>query len=225
MTEALIVFARLPVAGSVKTRLAKTLGEDFAVRFYRACAEHTFNECRKAAPTGMDIFVFYSDEKDKELMKKWTGNDFRLLPQSGEDIGKRMFNAFKIVFDEGVNRAILIGTDVPDISSGIISKALTSLNNTELVIGPAKDGGYYLIGMKKLYGFLFENIEWGTGKVFAGTLDKINMNNLDKKIITELYDIDTEEDITKWLSAKQEDEINPVGNFIKEYFSSGKAVK
>jgi rSAM/selenodomain-associated transferase 1 len=225
MTEALIVFARLPVAGSVKTRLAKTLGEDFAVRFYRACAEHTFNECRKAASTGMDIFVFYSDEKDKELMKKWTGNDFRLLPQSGEDIGKRMFNAFKIVFDEGVNRAILIGTDVPDISSGIISKALTSLNNTELVIGPAKDGGYYLIGMKKLYGFLFENIEWGTGKVFAGTLDKINMNNLDKKIITELYDIDTEEDITKWLSAKQEDEINPVGNFIKEYFSSGKAVK
>jgi glycosyltransferase A (GT-A) superfamily protein (DUF2064 family) len=78
---------------------------------------------------------------------------------------------------------------------------------------------------RKIYGFLFENIDWGTGKVFAGTLDRIIMNNIDREIIIELYDIDTEENIDKWLSTKQEDEINPVGDFIKEYFSSSKALK
>jgi hypothetical protein len=224
MTEAVIIFARLPQKGKVKTRIAKTLGEKFAVDFYKACAENTFNECRKIASNNLDIYIFYADKNDKKLMKNWAGSEFRLFPQSGEDLGKRMLNAFKQVFAEGVRRAILIGTDIPGISSKVISDSLISLCKSDVVIGPAKDGGYYLIGMNKLYGFLFEKIEWGSGKVFSDTLNRISLHNIERQIVAELYDIDTEEDLKNWMSEGQEAENNKVRDFVHGYYSSIKSL-
>ena len=130
-----------------------------------------------------------------------------------------MLNAFKTVFAEGIERAVLIGTDIPDISSTIIFNALTSLEKSEVVIGPAKDGGYYLIGMKKTIGLLFEEIEWETGKVFENTLSRIIINNIKSEIISGLYDIDTEEDLKEWMSVGNELSNNPVRDFVKENYS------
>lgn len=220
MNDAVIVFARLPQKGKVKTRLAKTLGEDFALGFYKICAEYVLNECRKISSSQTSIYIFHPDENDVILIKKWAGNDFRFLPQRGNDIGQKMLNAFKEVFNKGVKRAILIGTDIPAISSSIISEAFTLLNQNEVVIGPAEDGGYYLLGMKKIYEFMFEKIEWGSDKVLASTLDILVNNNIKREIVTELIDIDNEENLKKWMSAGHGDEINPVREFVRNFFNS-----
>jgi rSAM/selenodomain-associated transferase 1 len=219
MRSAVILFARLPEKGKVKTRLAKTLGDNFAVKFYNICAQHAFGECRKTASGDTAIYIFYPDIINEESIKNWAGKDFRAFPQSGENIGIRMLNAFKTVFAEGIERAVLIGTDIPDISSTIIFNALTSLEKSEVVIGPAKDGGYYLIGMKKTIGLLFEEIEWETGKVFENTLSRIIINNIKSEIISGLYDIDTEEDLKEWMSVGNELSNNPVRDFVKENYS------
>jgi rSAM/selenodomain-associated transferase 1 len=224
MTNAVIIFARLPEKGKVKTRLAKTLGDDFAVKFYKICSEHTFSECWKTVSGDTTVYVFYQDINNQESIKNWAGKDFRAFPQSGGDIGIRMLNAFNFVFDERIKKAVLIGTDIPDISSEIISNALTSLDTNEVVVGPAKDGGYYLIGMKKTIGFLFEKIEWGTGKVFEDTLYGINKNNIKSEIICELYDIDTEQDLKEWMLEGYGLNNNPVREFVKKNYSPVRAL-
>jgi rSAM/selenodomain-associated transferase 1 len=219
MPDAVIIFARLPKAGKVKKRLAAKLGEDFAARFYKICAEHTFNECRKPLLKETVVYIFIADENDLEPAKNWAGNDFRYVPQTGTDIGERMYNAFKFVFSEGIEKAVLIGTDIPDISEKIIANALDLLEQNEVVIGPAEDGGYYLIGMKELNGFIFEKQEWGTGSVYAETINRLTKNNTGIETIAELYDIDTEENLKKWISFNRDIEIYPVKEFVKEYFA------
>jgi rSAM/selenodomain-associated transferase 1 len=225
MTEAVIVFARLPQKGKVKTRLAKKLGEDFAVAFYKSCAGYILNECRNILSNNTAIYVFYPADNDVNFIKDWIGNDFRYLPQRGEDIGQKMNNAFKDVFSEGAEKVILIGTDIPGISSCIISDALNVLTENEVVIGPAEDGGYYLLGMKKQYDILFENIKWGTGSVLASTLDVLANNKIEFKLMPELIDIDTEESLNNWMNTKNGWENNPVRKFLNTYFDLNKSLK
>ncbi len=198
MVNAIIIFTRLPCKGKVKTRLAKTKGENFAVKFHRTCAEHTFNECKKLISDTNDVYIFYSDVSEKEKMKRWAGKNFSYHQQEGADIGERMCNAFKIIFGAGAKKIILIGTDIPDISSQLITKAVISLDNYDAVLGPAMDGGYYLIGMKKMYDFLFKKINWSTDKVLSDTIIRLKKNNIKTKLIKKLFDIDTEENLENW---------------------------
>jgi rSAM/selenodomain-associated transferase 1 len=224
MNDAVIIFARLPVEGKVKTRLASTLGDEFALKFYKACSQHIFNECRKIAKKETSIYITFPAEDDNKHMIEWAGNDFRFFPQHGKDIGIKMQSAFKMVFSEGIKKAILIGTDIPDISSEVLLQALKALDNNEVVIGPAKDGGFYLVGMKRLYESLFERNDWGTNKVFTGTLNQLRINNINYELTPEFYDIDTEENLKCWMSVRQVNEINPVREFVKEYNSSLKTI-
>jgi uncharacterized protein len=224
MNDAVIVFARLPFEGKVKTRLASTLGDEFALKFYKACSQHIFNECRKIAKSGTSIYVFFPAEDKNNRMIEWAGNDFRFFSQQGNDIGIKMLNAFKMVYSQGIKKAILIGTDIPDISSEVLYKALKALDNNEVVIGPAKDGGYYLIGMKRLYESLLGTNNWGTNKVFTETLNQLRINNISYELTPEFYDIDTEENLKCWMSVQQGNEINPVREFVKEYNKSIKTI-
>ena len=195
---ALIIFARYPRKGKVKTRLAEDTGEDFAYNFYKLCSENILNEVEKLS--GFDKYLFYADEADRNKIIDWIGNDFFYVPQSTNDLGHRMLSAFETVFNRGAGSAIIIGTDVPDLNNSTIKKAEMQLQENDLVIGPACDGGYYLLGMKKPYKELFYNIEWGMGSVFQSTINNAKELNLKTHLVDKLYDIDTINDLRLWLS-------------------------
>jgi len=213
--KAVIVFAKFPEKGKVKTRLASTLGDRFAKDFYKVCAEHTFNEILKTNNNNTRHFLFYSDENDRKKIKKWTQSKFLLFHQQGEDLGKKMLNAFQSVFKNDVSKTIIIGTDLPDISSDIIEKSFNLLDDCDVVIGPATDGGYYLLGMKKIYEKLFLNLPWSTDKLFEQTLKIINELNLNLSILPELSDIDTENDLNNWINKETKLKAGEIKSFVQ----------
>ncbi len=128
-------------------------------------------------------------------MRKWLIENEYFYPQQGSDLGERMLNAFKHVFEKGCKRAVLIGSDCPDISRDIITQSFDMLKAKHIVIGPAYDGGYYLIGVREPIPELFSNIEWGTEKAVSQTIDKINAAGLSLGLLPMLRDIDRVEDL------------------------------
>lgn len=204
-TNSVIVFVRSPKAGEVKTRLAKTTSDKFALGFYNACAENIISKIKKIQY--LNRFIFYSNKNDKDDVIKWLGSKFFFSAQEGNDLGSRMKNAFEKVFSTGAEKVIIIGSDIPDLSAEIINKAFAYLDGSDVVIGPSKDGGFYLLGMKKMHEELFEGIEYSTAKVFSETLSGIKELQLSCKLLPELHDIDTEEDLIRWLSESTENNI------------------
>lgn len=204
-TNSVIVFVRSPKAGEVKTRLAKTTSDKFALGFYKACAENIISKIKKIQH--LSRFIFYSNKKDKDDVIKWLGSKFFFSAQEGSDLGSRMKNAFEKVFSTGAEKVIIIGSDIPDLSAEIINKAFAYLDTSNVVIGPSKDGGFYLLGMKKLHYELFEGIEYSTSKVYSETLSRTKGLKLSCKLLPELQDIDTEEDLIRWLNESTENNI------------------
>lgn len=209
---ALIIFARYPRSGVVKTRLASHRGAEWATEFYRSCAEHIFDEAKKL-PTAIAKFIFCSEPEYIDKMKQWAGASFTYVQQTGDDLGKRMHNAFATIFQNGIQKAIIIGTDIPDLSSDILRQAFSKLETDDIVIGPSSDGGYYLVGMKRLYSELFTDIPWSTEHVFEKTLKKINEKDCSVAFLPELMDIDTQEDVEQWI--RRAALHHPVSTFIR----------
>ena len=214
--RAIIVFARLPVEGKVKTRLAKEIGDKNSAILYQVCAEHLFKEVKKVKKYDTDLFLFYSDENETGKIKKWVGEDFYFYPQSGENLGTKMLNAFQQIFEKKYSKVIIVGTDVPDIDSTLILNAFMELDNNDFVIGPSHDGGYYLLGMKSPANHLFSNIKWGTETVLTSTLEKLNKRKIPFKLLPELIDIDIKKDIIKWHQTVSDKTKNPVKTFIEK---------
>lgn len=192
--NALIVFVKYPEPGKVKTRIAKELGGEKAAEIYSRMAKGVVE--RVLSPDAYST-VIYFDPPDRETdVRAWLGTDGASFePQSPGTIGDRMSDAFQRVFSEGAKKAVLIGTDVPDIAGEIVSAAFGALGKTDVVLGPSEDGGYYLIGLKKNDPCIFQDIEWGTGTVFERTLGLIRERNLRYKLLGVLKDVDTADDI------------------------------
>ncbi|MGE5812571.1 MAG: TIGR04282 family arsenosugar biosynthesis glycosyltransferase [Ignavibacteria bacterium] len=210
-----IIFLKYPEVGKVKTRMAESLGGNFAAEFYKICAEYILNECLKLKESGIDLYIFYEGQANENKIKNWVPGSFKLICQKGENLGKRMYNAFSNFFKDKEEKIILIGTDIPDLSSSLIEKAFKYLENHDTVIGQSSDGGYYLIGLSRLNKDIFTGIPWSTDKVLVITLKKLEKRNSSYKLLPELIDIDTEADIVSWLKR------NPAGNHpVKEYLNS-----
>ena len=139
--------------------------------------------------------ICFSPQEDEKLVREWLVENEYFSPQQGSDLGERMLNAFKHVFEKGCKRAVLIGSDCPDISRDIITQSFDILKAKHIVLGPAYDGGYYLIGVREPKPELFSNIEWGTEKVLSQTIDKINAAGLSLGLLPMLRDIDRVEDL------------------------------
>ena len=192
MENALIIFIKNIVPGKVKTRLAATVGNEKAVKIYQALLERT----RQAAlKTKADLHVFYST--NIEANDLWDDSIFIKKTQRGNNIGKRMSNAFVDIFPKYKN-AVLIGGDIAHLSTDILNEGFEKLNSHDFVLGPAYDGGYYLIGMKEPAPSIFENINWSTDSVTQKTIE--NMTALGKtfSLLPTLSDIDYEEDWIKY---------------------------
>lgn len=190
MKNALIIFIKNPVKGNVKTRLAKTVGDDRALEIYQELLEHTH---LVASAVDASRFVFYSDEIDHHDL--WETEKFSKHIQRGNDLGEKMSDAFNLIFQKGFQSAIIIGSDCFEINEKIIRDAFDSLTSHDLCIGPAKDGGYYLLGMKKLHDEIFSTRQWSHRDVFREAIKNINELNLSYFVLPELNDIDTMDDL------------------------------
>lgn len=209
----LIIFARFPRPGIAKTRIAKSLGTDLAIAFYRLFAEHTFRESSKLSDQ-VQRCVFYSERNDEHEIKQWAGSQFRFASQTQGNLGKRIENAFKTVFKEGARKVIIIASDVPDLSARIINYAILKLDEYDVVIGPCNDGGYYLLGMTKPHPQMFDNVLWSTKWVCEQTVRNAEQLRLDVYRLPNLADIDTEEDLRIWLKTAT-DNCHPVLEYAR----------
>jgi uncharacterized protein len=168
-SDRLIIFVKWPEKGKVKTRLTAALGEDAAYELYKCFVEDLFNT---VVLTGIRPLIAFHPEGAEDRIRAWLGSGYNYIPQVGSDLGERMKNAFSQVFSDGVSQAVLIGSDFPDLPAAIINDAFSSLKRNDTVIGPARDGGYYLIGFRRktfLPG-IFDAIPWSTNIVFARTM-------------------------------------------------------
>ena len=184
----LIVFTRNPELGKVKTRLAKTVGNAIALKIYTFLLERTRDI---AVQVSADKAIYYSVKvRENDI---WDANIFQKHQQVGEDLGIRMLHAFKNGFKAGYEKVMIIGSDLYDLTAETIENAFIALKDNEVVIGPAEDGGYYLLGMNSLEEKVFKNKNWGTETVRKNTLEELK----DKKVflLGELNDVDVFEDI------------------------------
>ncbi len=192
MKSGLIIFVRNLFYGKVKTRLAAGFDHDIALEIYKFLLLHTR---RCAANVSADKFLFYSDKIEED--DDWPVQFFKMV-QQGNNLGKRMQNAFQLLFNKGYEKLVIIGSDCLELNTVIIENAFSELDKKEVVIGPAKDGGYYLLGLKIESPFLFKNIDWSKDKVLEQTLAKCNENKMSYSLLETLNDIDEAED---WLNA------------------------
>lgn len=184
----LLIFTRNPELGKVKKRLAKKIGEKPALDIYLFLLEHT---ARITKNLPFDKQVWYSEEIEKDDF--WEGSIYDKKLQTGGGLGERMENAFRQGFAAGAKHIIIIGSDLFEISQKDLEKAFSALERAAYVIGPAEDGGYYLLGMKSLNSALFKEKSWGTATVFEETLK--NIENQHITILERRNDIDVFEDI------------------------------
>ena len=184
----LLIFTKNPVAGKVKTRLAKDLGDDIALEIYKFLLEHS---AAFTSSVNAEKHVYYSDSITEQDI--WDNKIYKKKLQSGAHLGKRMENAFKNGFEENHEKIIVIGSDMYDIQAGDIEEAFQQLENHDYVIGPASDGGYYLFGMKSLNLKVFKNKDWGTSSVLKDTLKDLQKE--DVKLLETRNDVDLLEDI------------------------------
>jgi len=186
-----IVFARNPELGKVKTRLAKSIGDHSALTIYTLLLKHTELTIRNIES---DKAVYYSEKvRENDI---WSSLVYQKYQQQGNDLGLRMLNAFELAFERNYDKVLIIGSDLYDLKPKHIEDAFTKLNTHEVVIGPAQDGGYYLVGMKTLHTNIFKSKTWGTSTVFRDTMK--DLQNVDVHLLQELNDIDTFDDLEKY---------------------------
>jgi len=188
--NALIIFIKNPELGKAKTRLAKTMGDEKALEVYKELLGYTRIVAKSVNETR---FVYYSSFIDDE--DKWDTQNFQNRLQKGIDLGERMNNAFKEVFEQGFENVCIIGSDCLEITKHHIEQAFINLKNNDFVFGPSTDGGYYLLGMNNYEKFVFEGKQWSTATLLAKTTQEIEEKGKKYHLLQQLTDIDTEEDL------------------------------
>ncbi len=213
LSAALVIFAKAPIPGQVKTRLCPPLFADEAATLHGSFVLDTL-ERTKAAVTKLKLpldrylacapsstLVFFKIMEERQGAK--------LIDQEGGDLGQRMHRAFETMFARGYQRALIVGTDVPSLPLDHYKQALTLLDSHDLILGPALDGGYYLVGLKNISPVLFEDIPWSTDRVLALTREKAARLGLTVALLPEWRDVDTIEDLRALIDASAVDAKKP----------------
>ncbi|HYW06347.1 MAG TPA: TIGR04282 family arsenosugar biosynthesis glycosyltransferase [Longimicrobium sp.] len=190
--RAVLVFVRAPEAGRVKTRLAAGIGAAAALRVYRRLAEHAV---REALATGAEVRVHFTPAERGAEVRAWLGGEPRYFPQAVGDLGERMEAAFRAAFEDGAERVVIIGSDLPDLSAELLREAFAFLDSRPAVLGPARDGGYYLLGMRAMVPGVFHEVPWSTDAVLARTLDRMRDARADPALLATLADVDEAADL------------------------------
>ena len=193
-SSAIIVLAKAPVAGQVKTRLCPPLTPDEAASLHGSLVLDILERCQSLK--GYDRILAGSPTPHHPFFRAMEARfKIPVWDQRGEDLGARMALAFKKAFGLPYRSVVLIGTDIPGINGSLLIRAVKSLQDHDAVLGPTVDGGYYLIGLRTLVPDLFENMPWSTDRVYALTEQKIRARGLSLEILPRLRDLDTVEDL------------------------------
>ena len=197
MINPVVVFLKAPVRSGVKTRLAETLGDDLTLELYRC---FVMDILEKAEQAGCLSLCFHPAENEmlvRAFLEQWSrGKTLRWMAQNGGDLGEKMSGAFASEFENGCDKAVLIGSDIPDLPLNFIAEAFEALEHSQAVIGPSTDGGYYLIGFKRS-GFspeFFRGMAWSTPSVCEKTLEIMGKNHINCHMLPFWRDVDTGED-------------------------------
>lgn len=208
-SRVVIVFARAPLLGQVKTRLAAELGDAEALRIYRdlgrraVVAASSVGDCR--------VVIAHTPAAREREVRDWLGGDLRCMPQEGADLGERMLAAVQREIDCGATRVVVIGTDCPGLTGELIEHALEALDRADAVFGPARDGGYYLVALRHPDARLFSGIPWSSPDTLAHTLQRAADSAISVELLPELEDIDTAQDWRRWLERQRGDSRGPDG--------------
>jgi len=190
----ILLFVKAPARGQVKTRLAAALGEAAALELYQRFVQDILHTLEQ---TGIPVLICYYPPYSRPALNVWLGPEHHYLPQEGRDVGERMENAFRQAFIRDFSRVVLIGSDIPDLPAPLINEALAALHMHDAVIGPARDGGYYLIGFRNdtFFPGVFSGIAWSTGTVFRSTMEAIGKAGQRFHELPLWQDVDTIEDL------------------------------
>ena len=191
MVEILLIFCRFPEPGRTKTRLIPAVGPEGAARIYQEMAERVVQQVRCVDRTNFRPLLCVEPPERQNEVKAWLGREFDTLPQAPGHLGAKLESAFRAAFFLGAERVVAIGTDCIELTSAHISRSFKVLKEENVVLGPARDGGYYLIGMNRMIPGLFQGITWGTNEVLKETMVRVERAFL----LPELGDIDTPEDL------------------------------
>ena len=186
----LIIFTRNPELGKVKTRLAKDVGDKNALSIYKTLLQKTE---QTVSNTICDKVIYYSECVITSDI--WDDNIYRKYKQEGRNLGERMFNSFTHAFNHNYEKVLIIGSDLYHLKAQHIDKAFDALDKHDFVLGPAHDGGYYLLGMKSLYSSVFKNKIWGTSTVFVETMNDLKYHSV--YLLEALNDIDVYDDLKR----------------------------
>jgi rSAM/selenodomain-associated transferase 1 len=189
--DRLIIFLKAPRPGAVKTRLAQTMGNAAALAAYEQLVEHLLGRLAGLKPVTLQ---FAPDDAGTEI-SRWQKPGWALHPQGSGDLGLRLTRAFDAAFSSGARRVVVIGSDCPEVTPEDVCEAWEQLSEHDVVLGPARDGGYWLVALCAARPELFAGIPWSTETVLARTLDRARSLGLRARLLRELSDVDTE---TEW---------------------------
>jgi rSAM/selenodomain-associated transferase 1 len=184
----LLIFIKNPIPGHTKTRLAATVGDERALRMYGRLLDYTRGVTQEVDARRL---LFYSDRITAD--DDWPQADFEKHVQSGADLGERMENAFAQAFQDS-DRVLIIGSDCPGIQPRLLERAFAALDNHDVVLGPAEDGGYYLLGLRRMVPALFRDMAWSISSVAQETRDRVHAAGLSLYELPVLRDVDYLED-------------------------------
>lgn len=193
----LLIFVKFPTPGRVKTRLAASIGAQAASDIHRSCTELTLE---RLDTFHRESILCYDPPEARERMRAWLGARWSLVPQAGRTLGERLAHAVGEAFAQGATQVVAIGTDSPWLGSVVIEGAFDALRRAEVVLGPTRDGGYYLIGLSRPRPALFTGIRWGTASVCASTTAKARALGLRVRSLRIGYDIDRLADVRRFLA-------------------------
>jgi hypothetical protein len=197
MKNGVIFFVKYPVLNRVKTRLAKSIGNQHALNLYRCFTQDIFS---MLARSQTPVLIFFDPADKENEVRQWLKNSSYYYAQQGNDLGAKMHHAFTKAFSLGFSQLILIGSDVPAIDITLINTAFSQLATHNSVIGPARDGGYYLVGFGQdsYNAFVFEQMEWSNAQVYAKTLEKLKQVNCTYSVLETKTDIDEFPDLVHY---------------------------
>lgn len=222
MEPAVVIMSKVPVPGKTKTRLMDKLSGEECAAFHIACLKDILAEVRKL---GLKCYLYYTGGGPEHFPASLPWDSLIIRPQRGADLGEGMYHACREVLAEH-DRVVIIGTDLPDITSQILWQALEELDRHPIVLGPAQDGGYYLIGLKEAQALLFTGLDWGTERVLSQTLARAAALQIGVSLLAEKRDIDTWADLVhfyeqglagpnRWLRERQAYSL--ARQFIRKY--------
>lgn len=225
MRQVIILFTRVPAAGQTKTRLMPFLSGEECAALHTEFIKDIYESCSQA---DADILVCYTPEDKRGVLCSLMKAESQFIPQVDGDLGKRMRHAFEAAFHMGYERAVLIGTDIPQITPDILSNALKALDGCDIVIHPTVDGGYYLIGMKRNYECVWNIKRYGTNTVILDTLDQLKKAGLTVSVGTTCRDIDTKEDLMELyreIHTKKEQGMKHTRAYLEKLLSAKQSAK